>query len=73
MHMAPLWLLLLFPVAERLQAELKHPLGLPFLSRDEPNDILVQPFLDYFSMYVGSETKLVFLFSYLTYKFILII
>ena len=72
MHMSPFGLRLLFPVAERLQAELEHPLGLPFLSRDEPNDVLVQPFLYYLSMYVGGKAKLVFLLSHLTYKFILL-
>ena len=69
--MAPCGLRLLLPVAECLEAELEHPLGFPLLSRDEPNDILVQPFLYDFSMYISSESKLVLLFSYLTYKLIL--
>ena len=68
--MPPCRLRLLLPVAERLEAELKHPLRFPLLSRDEPNDILVQPFLYDFSMYIGSESKFVFLFSYLFYKLV---
>ena len=66
MHMSPSRFLLFLPVAERLQAELEHPLGFPFLSRDEPNDVLVQPLLNDFSMYIRGETELIFLFGYLT-------
>ena len=54
----------------KIDPELEHPLGLPLLSRDEPNDVLVQPFLDNFSMYVRGETELVFLLRHLTYVFI---
>ena len=63
---------LLLPVAERLQAELEHPLGFPFLGRDEPDDILVQSFLNDFRMYVRREAELVLLFGYLTNKLILL-
>ena len=70
--MAPFGLFLLLPVAECLEAEVEHPFGLALLSRDEPNDVLVQPFLYYLSMYVGGEAELVFLFGHLADKFILI-
>ena len=69
--MPPRWLLQGLPIAERLQAEVQHPVGFPFLSRDEPNDILVQPFLDDFCMYIRGETELIFLFGYLTDKLVL--
>ena len=69
--MAPLRLLLLLPVAEGLQAELQHPLGLTFLLRDEPDDVLVQSFLYNLCMYIGGKAKLILLLGHLTHKFIL--
>ncbi len=72
MHMPPRGLLQRLPVAESLQAELQHPFGFTFLSRDEPNDILVQPFLYYFGMYIRREAELILLFGHLTHKLITI-
>ena len=66
MHMSPSGLLQRLPVAESLQAEVEHPFGFTFLSRDEPNDILVQPFLYDFGMYIRREAELILLFSHLT-------
>ena len=65
--MSPFGLRLFLPVTKRLQAELEHPLGLPLLGRDEPNDILIQPLFYDFCMYIRREAKLVFLFSDTTY------
>ena len=70
MHMPPLGFRLFLPVTKSLEAELKHPLGLPLFSRDKPNDVFVQPFFDDFSMYVRGEAELVFLFGHLTDIFI---
>ena len=70
MDVPPLRLCLFLPVAEGLQTEVEHPLGLSLLSGDEPNDILVQPFLDDFSMDIRREAELIFLFGYLTDKLI---
>ena len=63
---------LLLPVAEGPQTEVEHPLRFSLLSRDEPNDILVQPFLYDFCMYVRSKAELILLLCYLTDKFILL-
>ena len=71
MHMSPLGFCLLFPIAESAETELQHPFWFPFLSRDEPNDILIQPLLDDFRMYVRRETKLIFLLSNTTHKLII--
>ena len=68
MHMAPCGLRLLLPVAEGLQAEVEHPLGLTLLLGDEADDILVQSYGYDFGMYVGGEAELVFLFGDLTYE-----
>ena len=70
--MSPFGFCLLLPIAECLQAELEHPLGLPFLGRDEPNNILVQPFFYDFCMYVGREAELIFLFGDATYEFVIV-
>ena len=64
--MSPLRLRLLLPIAESLQSELQHPFRLPLLSRDEPNDILVQPDWYNLCMNVRGEAELVFLFGHLT-------
>ena len=73
MHVAPLGFLLLLPVAKRLQAEVEHPLRLAFLLRYEAHYVLVQSFLYYLSMYVGSKAELVLLFGHLTDKLILLL
>ena len=70
--MTPFRLRLLFPIAKGFKAELEHPLGLPLLGRNEPNDILVQPFLYDFRMYVGGKAKLIFLLGHLAHKLILL-
>ena len=70
MHVSPCGLRLFLPIAECLQTELKHPFGFPLLGRDEPNDILVQPLLNDFSMYVRGEAKLIFLFGHLADKLV---
>ena len=72
MHMSPFGLRLLIPVTKRLQAELEHPLGLPFLGRDEPDDILVQPLFYDFCMYVGRKAELVFLFGDTAYESVIV-
>ena len=67
MDMSPFGLRLLLPITERLQAELKHPLGLPLLCGDEPDDVFVQAFLYNLSMYIRREAELIFLFGNLTH------
>ena len=61
--MTPLRLLLLFPVAESLQAELQHPFRLTFLRRNQSHHILVQSNGDHLGIDICCETKLVFLLS----------
>ena len=71
--MSPCGLRLFLPKAESLEAELKHPFGFPLLGRDQSDDVLVQAFLDDFSMYIRREAELIFLFGYLTYIFVFIL
>ena len=70
MHMAPLRLLLLFPIFQGAQAEVQQPLRLSLLLRDEAHDILVQSDGYDFGMYVSGEAELIFLLGHLTHKVI---
>ena len=71
MYVPPARFRLLLPVAESLQPEVKHPLRLPFLSRDEPDDVLVQALLYDFSVHVRGEAELVFLLGHLADKVVI--
>ena len=48
------------PQAERLEPPLEHPLRLFLLLRDQPDDVLVQPFWNGVGIDVGDEAVLVF-------------
>ena len=55
------------PVAEGLQAELEHPVGLALLLRDEAHHLLVKTFFNDVGMHVGGKAVFIFLFGHLAY------
>ena len=61
---------LLLPIAEGLEAELKHPLRLVLLCRNEPHDIFVDTFLYNIRLHIGGEAIFIFLLRHLAYKLI---
>ena len=69
--MSPRRLFLPAPVSECVETEVKQPLRLALLCRDEPHDIFIQSDGYDFGMDVGGEPVFVFLFSHLTHKFVL--
>ena len=68
--MPPRRLLHGLPVAERLQAEFKHPIRLTFLLRNESHNILGQSYGNDLSMNIGSETVFILLFRHLADVFV---
>ena len=61
------------PVVESLQTKIEEPLRLPFLLRNEPDNLLVQSFRDDLCMYIGCKAELVLLLCDLLYKFIILV
>ena len=68
---SPRRLLERLPVAQGLQPELKHPLRLTLLLRDEAHDILVESSLYDVRMHVGGEAVLIFLVGHLAHVCVL--
>ena len=60
LDVVPRRLLHLLPDAERLEPPLEQPLGLVLLGGDHPDDVLAQPFRDFFGFDIGDEPVLVF-------------
>ena len=60
LQVVPRRLFHLLPDAERLQPPLEQPLGLVLLGGNQPDDVFVQPFRDFFGLDVGDEPVLVF-------------
>ena len=67
-HMSPCGLLERLPVAERLKAELEHPVGLALLLRDQSHNILVETFLYDVGVHVCGEAIFIFLLRHLSHK-----
>ena len=61
---------LLLPIAEGLEAKLKHPFRLVLLCRNEPHDIFVDTFLYNIRLHIGGEAIFIFLLRHLAYKLI---
>ena len=68
--MSPLRLFHSLPVAEGLQAEVEHPLGLALLCRYKAHDILGQTVWYDFSVHVCGKAVFILLFRHAADKFV---
>ena len=58
------------PVAESLQAELKQPVRLILLGRDDTDGLLIQTAMDHLRIYISNKTILIVAARYLIYYLI---